>query len=529
MQAAARLTVTSAAMGVHQCAGTASMRPTEVGNAPVGGHERWQTFRLGHTSFMTAVGTRVRAATYSRISDDRQGRALGVERQRADTVDVVATREDWVLVEQYEDNDVSASRFARRRRAAFARLNGDIAAHTVQVVVCWDLDRLVRQPSELEALISLSAATGFRLFDVRGEIDLRSANGRFQARILGGVAAHESDHKSERITRQVEQAAQLGRPHGRRPYGWRRIRQLNRSGVVTDWQDEIDPDETDIVRELARRILSGESLRTIASDLNARHLPSREGGLWTPTSVRTIAGRWRNCGLRVHHGEPAFQGDWPPILDRMTVDAVRGVLSDPSRRSEKRNHGRRTHLLTGLSAARCAECDDMLRVEHVHGRYSLRCRRGCVSRREEWVDEFVCRLIVERLSQADATELMRSSQDDDSSRAATEAEHLRAKLSQTADDYAADLIDRATYLRTIARTRERLTLAEQKAAVRRRPAVLAGLVDTSDVVGTWNELDLDRKRAVIDVLLILRLLPAGRGNRRLQFDPDSVHIEWRQD
>jgi site-specific DNA recombinase len=124
---------------------------------------------------------------------------------------------------------------------------------------------------------------------------------------------------------------------------------------------------------------------------------------------------------------------------------------------------------------------------------------------------------------------MRSSQDDDSSRAATEAEHLRAKLSQTADDYAADLIDRATYLRTIARTRERLTLAEKKAAVRRRPAVLAGLVDTSDVVGTWNELDLDRKRAVIDVLLILRLLPAGRGNRRLQFDPDSVHIEWRQD
>jgi hypothetical protein len=44
MQAAARLTVTSAAMGVHQCAGTASMRPTEVGNAPVGGHERWPTF-----------------------------------------------------------------------------------------------------------------------------------------------------------------------------------------------------------------------------------------------------------------------------------------------------------------------------------------------------------------------------------------------------------------------------------------------------------------------------------------------------
>lgn len=478
---------------------------------------------------MVDAETRLRAATYSRISDDRQGRALGVERQRADTTRVVSARDEWVLHRQYEDNDVSASRFSRQRRAAFARLTDDIAAHTIQVVVCWDLDRLVRQPSELEALIALSAATGFRLFDMRGEIDLRSANGRFQARILGGVAAHESDHKSERISRQVEQAAQMGRPHGRRPYGWRRIKRLNRSGAVTEWRDDIEPEEAEIIRELARRILSGESLRTISRDLNERHIPSREGGPWSPTTVRTIAGRWRNCGLRVHHGEPAFQGDWPSILDRETVNAIRAVISDPSRRSEKRSHGKRTHLLTGLSAARCAVCNDMLRVEKVHGRYSLRCRRGCVSRREDWVDEFICRLVIERLSQPDATELLRSPGDDNTRRAAAEAEHLRVKLAQTADDYAADLIDRATYLRTVARARERLTLAEKNAAIRRRPPVLEGLVDSSDVAGVWNALDLDRKRAVIEVLLVLWLLPAGRGSRRMQFDPESLRVEWRQD
>lgn len=298
---------------------------------------------------------------------------------------------------------------------------------------------------------------------------------------------------------------------------------------MTDWRDDIEPEEADIIRELARRILSGESLRTISHDLNERHVPSREGGLWSPTTVRTIASRWRNCGLRVYHGEPAFKGDWPSILDRGTVEAIRAVVSDPSRRSEKRNHGKRTHLLTGLSAARCAVCNDMLRVEKVHGRYSLRCRRGCVSRREEWVDDFICRLVVERLSQPDATSLLRSSGDADANRAAADAEHLRVKLAQTADDYAADLIDRATYLRTVARTRERLTLAEKKAAVRRRPPVLEGLVGTSDVAVAWNAVDLDRKRAVIDVLLAIWLLPAGRGSRRMQFDPDSLRIEWRQD
>jgi site-specific DNA recombinase len=468
------------------------------------------------------------AATYSRISDDRHGRALGVERQQEDTAAVVSAHQDWLLVEAYVDNDVSASRFGRRERPAFTRLLEDLHSGRIQAVVTWDLDRLVRQPSELEALIALSGRTGFRLFDVRGEIELRSANGRFHARILGGVAAHESDHKSERVIRQIEQAAQLGRPHGRRPYGWRRIKVLNKSGVVQEWHDELDPIEAAVVGDIAKGILSGDSLRAISTNLNARGVPSREGKAWTPTSVRTVASRWRNCGLRVHHGEPVFHGDWPSILDHQTVQAIRSVVSDPARRSAKRDHGRRTHLLTGLDAARCGVCVETLRVERVHGRYSLRCRKGCVSRREEWVNDFAERLVVRRLSRPETQDLLYEDEGDDASTAVTEAERLRLKLSQTADDFAADLLDRATYLRTVGALRNRLSTVEVLAEDRRRPKVLSGVLNGHvDAATAWSAASLDRRRAVIDVLASVRILPVSRASRRDVLDPSTIMVEWR--
>lgn len=59
-----------------------------------------------------------RAGIYVRISEDRAGAGLGVERQREDCV-ALADRLGWQVIETYVDNDVSA--FTGRDRPEYLR------------------------------------------------------------------------------------------------------------------------------------------------------------------------------------------------------------------------------------------------------------------------------------------------------------------------------------------------------------------------------------------------------------------------
>src|SRR5205823_14429017 len=114
------------------------------------------------------------------------------------------------------------SAWSGKRRAEYGRCLDDLRSGTIDGLLVYDLDRLHRQPRELEQFIDL--CQGLRLTDVAsvsGDIDLTTADGQFQARILGAVAKKESDDKSRRIRRKHEDIALKGGVSGggSRPYG----------------------------------------------------------------------------------------------------------------------------------------------------------------------------------------------------------------------------------------------------------------------------------------------------------------------
>ncbi len=201
----------------------------------------------------------VRAAIYVRISQDRTGAGLGVARQEQDCRALCA-RKGWEVAGLYADNDVSA--FSGRPRPQWRRLIADIAAGRVDAIVCWHVDRLTRTPRELEDVIDLLDQRGIDLATVTGEIDLATPTGRLVARTLGAAARHESEHKGERQRRAARQAAEQGQParSGQRGYGYA----LDKVTVIED--------EAAVIRECARRVLAGESVRGVAADLNARDI-----------------------------------------------------------------------------------------------------------------------------------------------------------------------------------------------------------------------------------------------------------------
>ena len=92
------------------------------------------------------------AAVYLRQSLDRTGEGQAVARQRKDCL-ALSKRRKWTPIE-YVDNDRSATN--GKVRPAYQRMLADIRDGKVGALVAWDLDRLYRQPRELEDLIDLA-------------------------------------------------------------------------------------------------------------------------------------------------------------------------------------------------------------------------------------------------------------------------------------------------------------------------------------------------------------------------------------
>ncbi len=469
------------------------------------------------------AGKKARAAAiYCRISQDRTGGALGVQRQE-ELCRRLADEKCWPVAEVYVDNDLTAYR--GKPRPEYERMLAAMEAGTVDAVVCVDIDRLTRAPAELERFISVADQHGVALANVSGDTDLSTSDGRDKARIMGAVARQESEKKSERLKRQREQAARLGLPNGgRRPYGY------EPGGMI------IREDEAEHIREAARRLLAGESLRTIARDFNDRRIANASGRRWMVTSLRTLLAGPRIAGLRVHLGEIVGEAAWPAVIDRKTHERVRAILGDPRRRQQR---GRPpTNLLTSLLT--CGRCGHTLYAStRTDGSRRYTCnpipgtdRCGRLSVTADALEQFVSEAVLHALESGELTQAVASANgDDDSSALIEQLQADEASLEQLARDHYADRrIGRAEYL--AARDAVQAHIDHVRAELRQQEAAAAALTlpDEGTLRSAWKSaIDDDIewcRRVLLSVLDEIVVQPAEvRGLRR--FDEGRVKFTWR--
>ncbi|GAA1714337.1 recombinase family protein [Isoptericola hypogeus] len=323
---------------------------------------------------MSAAEAAPRAALYFRISEDKEGREVGVERQQIDSR-ALAARRGLTVVAEYTDNDISASTASTKPRPNYDAMIESIRAGEVDVVVAYSSSRITRRPREWEDLIELNEETGFLIATaVGGDIDLSTAAGRRMARINYGISAGEAEETRERIHRANRHRVEvLGEPTNGVRYGWRR----GLGGAM-----ELDPEAAQVVQEIARRIVAGESLNSIKKDLTARAVPTarmaeiankaRDGSVGDQTSrgvaaevvtevaERTVSGealtdivadlrdrrarfpQWSHGSLtslvrrpanvaRIEYQGATYPGKFPAILDDDTFEQVNLILGDPGR------------------------------------------------------------------------------------------------------------------------------------------------------------------------------------------------------
>jgi DNA invertase Pin-like site-specific DNA recombinase len=489
----------------------------------------------------TAV-SRTRAVIYVRISQDRTGAGLGVDRQREDC-EALAERNGWDVVEVYVDNDVSAYKKGSKRKD-YQRMLADLDQGTATVVIAWHTDRLHRSPTELEGYIDLCDKRGVSTHTVQaGKLDLATSSGRMVARMLGAVARHESEHKGERVARARQQRAMAGQwAGGVRPFGWGVPTDETRKKVdrktgeeslvpVLDMSKAV-PEEAAAVLHWTDTLLSGGSIRGCVKWAADKGLTSTRGNPITHTDVREMLMRHRNAGIAVYRGEEVGRGQWEPIVPEDKFRAVVAILKDPSRTS---NAGAQPKWVGSL-LHQCGRdaCGEGMTVTQSGGRQypSYRCPTGHGGgRRAEIVDQYVEDTIVERLSRDDAEDLLLPGPDDvDVAGLQAESERIRRRMTDLAGLFGAGQLELGPFTEGMDTARAQLEGVTKQLARAATIDPLVGLVGAPDVRKAWKALELERKRNVLRALVqvTLKTPRQGRMPDGGYFDYDAVKFEWKR-
>lgn len=440
---------------------------------------------------------------YCRISKDREGRELGVERQEAACREL-AERLGLTVDRVFVDNDISASTLSKKRRPEYEEMMAEAEAGQVAMILAYSNSRLTRRRLEFERLVTAHTQTGVRFRTVvSGDDDLSTADGQMIASIKASIDQAESQRISERVRAQKAQA----REQGLYPGGWRSFG-LEADGVTVR--------ESEAVERVAmsQAVLDGTSILALCRDLNARGVPTSTGGKWGPRGMRRVL-------MRPH-----------PAVDADVHEAVLALVEDPARKTTP-GPGR-VWLLSGL--AHCGVCGATMVGSGSSkgaglGTYpAYRCKSGKhVVVSALTLDEFVSEIVIERMSRPDARFAKRTT---GAVEAGTRAKVLRTRLDALADNLE---IDERTLARRSRALQAELDALEQQVAAAARTTAL-GAFAGRDPATVWAGLALDQRRTVVDILMDIVVVRTRSGvvprDRRWRddlpaFDPDRVLIVWK--
>ncbi|MFI7581936.1 recombinase family protein [Kocuria kalidii] len=292
------------------------------------------------------------AALYARISQDREGAGLGVDRQLEDARKLAELKgySDWL---EFTDDDISA--YAGKLRPGYEKLKRAIVEGRVEAVIVWHADRLHCRVSELIEYAELcTEGRAVPTFSVQGgDLDLTSSTGHMVATILGAVSEQESAHKGERISRKRRQAAERGIwQGGPRPFGWTIDKGVDEHGRTIN-VPTIREEEAELVRWAHEAVLEGRSISSVVAYFQRSGVASTRGNGWRHSTVRSLLHRSRNAGLESLKGEIVGASSFPALVSEATWHEVVRILKQPERRTSDTT--RLSSLLSGLMRCHCGE------------------------------------------------------------------------------------------------------------------------------------------------------------------------------
>jgi hypothetical protein len=216
-----------------------------------------------------------------------------------------------------------------------------------------------------------------------------------------------------------------------------------------------------------------------------------------------------------HRGQVTGKASWPEIVDEPTWRAVCAVLTDPRRKTTP--GPARQHLLSGI--ARCGACGGPMVCSSTgpsRGKRAIyRCRRGVegdsghVARDAAALDEYITRVVIERLSRPDAAKLLLYKQESDLPDLYRHRAALETAMQASNDLRREGLLTPAEFGEERREHQRQAAELDAKIGAAEQVDVLAPMIGNPRE--TWETRTLDQKRAIIDTLMSITVYPQPKG------------------
>ncbi|GGR57314.1 recombinase family protein [Streptomyces roseolus] len=338
---------------------------------------------------------------YARISMAPDGSLEKTDRQIGDA-EAEAKRRALTVGRILQDPNRSAWR-RNVRRPGWEELIERFEAGITGGCIVWNVDRLMRQPRDLERLIDMAESSrGYEVVSCFGSYDLTNADDRFRLRIETAAAEREVAATSRRQKRKIEASRKAGNmPGGLRRFGFQG------KGDQAVPEEQVQKEREYLARGVREHVHDGKLISEIQDEWREAGLTGTSGQEFDRFSnLGRILTRPINAGLIVHHGVVVARRPDLAIVSEEDHEMICAMRAGRSRGPQRRR------LLTNI--AHCELCG-----QGMHGTLlsagtgrnpdgsrrtspGYRCdrRRGCgqVSILEAPLVEFVRQFVIARLT-----------------------------------------------------------------------------------------------------------------------------------
>lgn len=446
-----------------------------------------------------------RAVAYARISRDPTGTSASPARQAHECEALIDAR-GWSHVRTFTDRDLSAFK-DNVRRPAYEEMRDAARRGDFDVLVATSISRLARSTVRFHALVEEMQSLGVEIVCVHDPVDTSTASGRLITSVISALAQMESELVSERLRASHRVKAERGDwVQGPRTFGYTA-------------QGEVIPEEAELLREAASRVIGGASVGAAARWLNEQGSVTTRGNQWIQQTLNYTLSNPRIAGMRRGADGEMIEGTWEPLLDHATFGRLTANIAE----RYKPRAPQRTSLLSGL--VKCGLCGSTMHAANAGakgGRLSIYgCRKHPRSNACGGITA-----VRDRLEEVVIEELFAMSDTIAAASPRARVAALEAELE--------GIEERLSELAQMRFAGGEITTAEWKSA---REALIARIgeveselevarsADVGDVREWWKSAELDEQRAMLRHLVAsVTVSTAKRGNR---FDRSRVHVEWR--
>ena len=320
------------------------------------------------------------AVIYARYSSSGQ-REESIEGQLREC-HAYAQRNGFTVVGEYVDKALTGR---TDKRPDFQRMLRDSERGIFKAVILWKTDRFARNRYDSAMYKYKLKKNGVRLCYAKESIP-DGPEGIILESVMEGYAEYYSENLSQNVKRGNYDSALELKTLGVRVYGLRK---------TVDDHFEPDPETAPVVRRIFTEYAAGERAKDIADRLNAEGFRTRNGKLFSKTSLPTILRNEKYLGTYTYK-DIRVENAFPAIVTRELFDKCAALLT---RHHHSPAANRDTHFLLTAKLF-CGKCGEPMTGDggtgksgRVYNYYTCNKRRihKCDKKRaaKDWIEQLV--------------------------------------------------------------------------------------------------------------------------------------------